>query len=307
MESFGKPRARVVQRMLRQHAACCSQTQQTLHMATLYLKYAVICHSVLRSGCCQYCITDAQARPCGARVSFSVTRVPVRNAFAPLHLSDVARRSFGWQWRFATASAALPRATLIEWLQMRVMEPGPAAQVLKLPPEFLARHRAATVTRPALPAPGDAPGIGDEAGAASFLAEPEGAPAGMLALAPPAPGLPAPANPSGSQCGAPAAERWIVGQDVVAEGARASTTVVEPLPAQPPQPGAAAQPGAAKGTQGPAEGDPEQGAAAAAEQPAAAAERLPEGLTRQPRQALAPGTSLLSGMVTVRPLMALDM
>ena len=175
--------------------------------------------------------------------------------------------------------------------------------MLKLPPEMLARHRAATVTTPALPAPGDAPGTGAEAGAALSLGEPLGAPAEIPALGPPAV-----ANPIGSQRGAPAADRWIVGQDLADAGAGASTTAVQPPPVQPPQPGAAAQAGLAEEPQGPAEGDPEQGAEAAAaeEQPAVAA-ALPEGLTRQPRQALAPGTSLLSGMVTVRPSLALGM
>ena len=171
--------------------------------------------------------------------------------------------------------------------------------MLKLPPEFLARHRAATVTTPALPAPGDAPGACSEAGAASALAEPHAAAPGTLALGPPAL-----ANPSGGQRGASAADRWIIGQDVAGAGAGPSTTAVEPPPAQPPQPGTAAQAEAAEGAWEPAEGDPEQGAAAAAEESAAAV-ALPEGLTSQPRQALAPGTSLLSGMVTVRPPMAL--
>ena len=125
----------------------------------------------------------------------------------------------------------------------------------------------------------------------------------MLALALPAVVLPAPANPSGSQRGALAADRWIVGQDVVADGSGALIVAEQPLPAQPAQSNATAQPVSAQGVQGPAEGDPEQGAEATTEQPAAAAEGLPEGLTRQPRQALAPGTSLLSGMVTVRPPM----
>ena len=174
--------------------------------------------------------------------------------------------------------------------------------MLKLPPDMLARHRAATVT-PALPAPGNALGAGAEAGAASSLPEPPGAPSGVLALVPPAV-----ANPSGGQRSAPATDRWIVGQDLAESGAGAPTLAELTLSAQPPQPDAVAQAGATEGARGPAEGDPVQGAAAAAaeEQPAAAA-ALPEGLTRQPRQALAPGTSLLSGMVTVRPPTIVDM
>ena len=159
--------------------------------------------------------------------------------------------------------------------------------MLKLPADMLARHRAAAAAL-APPAPGDVLGAGADAREACASAEPARAPSGALAVAP--------AGLSSSQRGAPAADRWIIAQDLLEAGVGPAAAAAAAAAAAP---AAASQLGAAQGAQGPAEGEPEQGVEAPAEQLAAAA--VPEGLTPQPRQMLAPGTSLLDGMVTVRP------